>query len=680
MKRVKAWLGALALVLNAASLAHAQIKDPADLLPAQTLACVEFRHPDKLARETGMLIKGSSLEDMAATMAKFRAKLGKDERWWFFSEIGMMGLFVSPEMLSEFSRFQGGTLALTGVSKDKGPQWVGILLSGESNIPGLYMRAWVTLSDEMRSAGETEGVTVYREHSRVFVAPAPGQPPPQEKEGIAAALMPGMLIFGSSPEQVQGVIRRAKGKTSDPALSNVRAFKDAAKLRERPGIYAYSDLEALAGQMDDAIKTLGPQQKAEWSMFKTIVNPRAFRAATASLTVLNGNIELQAQVKIVPGQTSPLLDLLPDKKADVQLFQYVPRDHLVALSAGLGDGEKRWAKIVELIDALAKNAGQSDLNLPSKAIKEAQDDLKLDIGKDIFGKIKGVILGGALTEDAGTPLCVIQTTDDAAAKYLTETGLPKLARLGANEAAAPKRVEIEGWVIHSVSVRGLAGLVPLPDVFYGSHGDVVVVGGDAARVVAALKSGSKKTGLLSEAKYATALKEADGSITVGVVLLGSAIVSYFKDQESNQNQMAVPLRPNAPGGQPPAPPAPKLNDRAAKAVKELTQIVEPLPPLLFSLNRKDDAVVLEARQLGLKTVSTKLIDLWIDSALERQGERMGRNFGPGGGVKVAPPPPPAPPKEVKKDGDNKDKPSPDKDKDKPKPAADKPAKDKDKDR
>ena len=45
MKRIAPWLAAVVLLPALASFAHAQVKDPADLLPASTLACVEFRHP-----------------------------------------------------------------------------------------------------------------------------------------------------------------------------------------------------------------------------------------------------------------------------------------------------------------------------------------------------------------------------------------------------------------------------------------------------------------------------------------------------------------------------------------------------------------------------------------------------------------------------------------------------------
>jgi hypothetical protein len=642
MKRIAPWLGAVALVLSVTPFARAQVKDPADLLPAQTLACVEVRHPDKLAREIALLVKGSALEDMPATMAKFRAKLPKDNNFWLREELGMMAMFVSPEMLAEAGRFQGAVFALTGVSKDKGPQWVIVVLSGESNFPGLILRTYLSVDDQVRSAGEAEGVTVYQEHHRVWdaVPPAPpGAPPARNEplvvEGPAMALLPGALVFASSPDQVKDVIRRAKNKSNDPALSGLRAFRDTAKLRERPGLFAYADLEALAGQMDAAAKALTPVQRTQWDAFKTVVNPRAFRAATASLTLQNGNLELQAQVKTVPGQTSPLMALLPDKKADTQLLQYVPRDTVMSLSLGLGDGEKRWAQIVELLDAIAKNQGDSELNLPSKAIKEMQKEYGIDFGKDVAAKIKGAVVCGVAPENSWAPLCVVQATDASAAKYLAETALPTLAKIGGKEGEAPKKQQVDGFTVYTTAMPLLSRGA---SVSYGSHGDVLVLGLDAERVAAALKCGSKKEGLVSNAKYAAAVKEGDGSVAVGVVSVSSAVVGFFRMMELDQgprfNKVAPP--PGGPGGPPGGPPVvPKLSERGEKALKELTKIMEPLPPVVFGLNRKEDTLVLEARLTGLKTVATKLIDLWVDSALERQLERQ-RGFGVPGGVPPIP--------------------------------------------
>jgi hypothetical protein len=632
MKRVATWLAAVAVVLSAAPAARAQVKDTADLLPAQTLACIEFRHPDKLSREAAALLKGSALEDLTKTMARLRARAPKNSDdygyWWQYRDIGEFGMFLSPEILGEFGRAQGGVLAMTGVSKDKGPQWVGLILSGESNAPTLYMRAYISLSNQVQNAGEVEDVTIFRERRYIYEPRKPSgpgapdepfrEPERREEAGVAMAMMPGLIIFGSSPDQVKDVIRRAKGKSNDPALSSLRAFRDAAKLRERPGLFAYADVEALAAQVENTVPNMVAYEKANWEAFKTIVNPRAFRAAVASLSVENGNVELVAQVKTVSGQSSLLLDLLSEKKAELQLYQFVPRDAVATMSIDLGGGEKKWPKLVALLDALAKSRGDADANLPGKKLKDVEADGGINFAKDVAPKLKGALVCCGSVKDEMLPILVIQAADAAAAKYLVETALPKLAAAGAKEKLAPKKQDVDGFTVYSVTAPGLTH----GTFFYGSQGDTLVVGGDAQRVAAALKCGSKKEGLAGVKKFADALQEADGAIAAGVLSSGGLIESYFRQMEL-QPYGPDYTRPRFPDD----PPQPrmgerKLNGRQLKSLKELATIVEPLPPAVFRVNRKDELLVLEARQAGIKNISAKLIDHWVETMFQRGTERI----------------------------------------------------------
>ena len=127
-------IAAVLAVLTLAAAARAEVKDAAELLPAQTLACVEVRQPERLAREISALVKGSELDDMPAVMAKFREKLGDNMPFYFFNEAAMMSLLFSPEMINECGRVQGGVVAVTGINKD-GPELVGVVLAGDSNLP-----------------------------------------------------------------------------------------------------------------------------------------------------------------------------------------------------------------------------------------------------------------------------------------------------------------------------------------------------------------------------------------------------------------------------------------------------------------------------------------------------------------------------------------------------------------
>src|SRR5207244_1673198 len=108
------WVGsAAAAFLLLVGPVRAEVKDPADLFPSQTLAYLEFREPGRLAKEIGALVKGSVLENLPASIAKFRAEHPSNQ-FWMFQSVGMSGIFASPECIAELGRLQGAAVALTG--------------------------------------------------------------------------------------------------------------------------------------------------------------------------------------------------------------------------------------------------------------------------------------------------------------------------------------------------------------------------------------------------------------------------------------------------------------------------------------------------------------------------------------------------------------------------------------
>jgi hypothetical protein len=629
---------AVLVVLALAGFAHAAVKDVAELLPAQTLACVEVRQPERLSREIAVLLKGSELEDMPAVMARFREKLGdNNNQFWMFNMYAAESILVSPEMINECGRIQGAIVAVTGVTKD-GPEVVGVVMAGDSNFPTFFMRAMLTANFNVRSVAEVEGVRIYRQHSQVFRAPvAAGVPmaPQWEDQGPFMALLPSTIVYGSTVESIQDVVRRFKGKSSEPSLASVAAYKEAAKQRDKPGFFAYTDLAALAGRMDELGKNLGPFEE-QWRVVKAAVNPKAVLAATASLTLQNGVLELKSRVDLDPKQSSPLVDLLTAKAAPPDVLYFTPRDGLLTLSLNLNDGEKRWDKLLGLIDDLTKaqprEAGRSSA---SAGLRELEDRVKLNIAKDVLGKLTSAAVTldpeAALSPDGRpVPLLLLQATDADAAKLLEEQALPKLLGLASGKTPAAIRLEVDGRSIHDVAVGRLAGVLHMTDLYIGREGAFLAVGVNRKEVAAALNAGAKKEGLLGEEKTAGALKGLEDSAVVAVFSSAKEIVELFKQMERAPSVIAAPPFARVAVPAPLAPPIPKpaddqppkLSKRAEKTIADATKAVESLPPTVLSLSRKADGLTLEIRQSGLKNTTSRLIDLWIDATLERLLEQQ----------------------------------------------------------
>jgi hypothetical protein len=613
--RGRALCGA-ALLLALAGPAGAQVKEAAELLPAGTLAYIEARHPERLSRELAALTKGSAVSDMAATAAKFRERLGDARRIWLSEDISIFGSIFGPEWLAEGGRLQGAVFALTGISKD-GPEMVGVILSGSSNIPGLYLRTMLAADSSIRARGEVEGVTLYRDRRRDYRKERdfekkdfdrPRPPPVFYDSGPFYAIVPGGIAIGTETA-VKEVIRRAKGKSADPSLASVRAYKESARLRDRPGLFAYADLQALDAQMaqlKDAAR--------EWEQVKAVLKPQTFRSVTASLTLAGGELELQARLQLDAKQSSPLLDAFPGRKADVNLLHYVPGDAALGLVVGMSDGGERFQKLLALLDALGKQFGWRDL--PGQGVQELEKKTKLSLGKDVFGRIAsmGVVVEtrSVVPEKAmRLPMLVISATDAEAAKFLEETALPRLLAFaaGKDEVTLPTREKGQdvSELPHDLPMLGKA-------LYCGRQGRTLVIGQDRKRVSEVLIGGAREQGVLADKQVAAAVKALDAPLVVGVASAGQALVPLLRDLEMERPRRFKEEK--FPGGGAPPPPAkpPQVFDRY---IKDLEKAVGAMQPGVISVTRKADLWHLEFRQSGLREHAPRLINIWIESALER---------------------------------------------------------------
>lgn len=607
--------------------------DAADLFPAQTLAYLEFRQPDKLAREVAALLRGSAFDDMPAVLAQYREKRG-DNGMFFFEDyiVGYLGMFACPEVVAEFGRLQGGAVALTGFSKNMEPEIVGVLLSGTSNGPTFIMRTYLTVDGSVRKVDECEGIALYREKRMDFNAGKKDNTPPlpAQPRGPTYALLPDGFIIGSTTDSVKEMIRRLKGKTGDPALSSVAAFRDAATLRDKPGLFGYADLGALNIQLEEAIKNASAPVVLEWNRIKSLLNPKAGRQATLSFTLQNGSVELHARLSLDATETSPLLDLLPDKKASIDALHFVPKHAGSTVSVALSDGEKHWSKYLAVVEAMDKAEGKRGPT-SSQQIAELETAVNLKFGKDVFGKLSEAVLvldPLSLSAAHGNPLrlLVLTATDVDAAKAFEEDLVPKLATLIPPGQAKPTQETIQGQRISSLPLDMLG---PGTRLHYGRHGKMLVFGLIGPETAAALASGAKKGGLLEETKTATALKETGDASVVGVMSL-SSILPFFVPQES------TPFRA-IPGGAPPPPPKPGAVDPfKVKLTKELAKVTETLPPAILTIERKPDQVTLVLRQRNLKSASAKIINRIVDASLAKMLNPAA--FG-AVGTEIVPPPP-----------------------------------------
>ena len=583
------------------------VKDPAELFPPDTLLYVELTKPAAISDQVASLVRGSLLDDLPTFMYKWQEKRG--DRFFRDAEVfGIFSTFVGPEALAEVKRLQGAAVAITGVNKRAEPEVVGFVLSGESNVPGFIMRAVLSSAPFFRSVGQVEGVTIFREdmfgrlQQGQPLAGAAGEPVPMAAH---FAQLPGIVLIGSSKDSVADVIKRIKGKEKRLSLAGTAGFKDGAALRERPGIFFYSNPTRGTEQINVAVRAENNgNEPPAWAVTKELLNPKGMRSLVGSLSLGDGLCEFQLAAKFEPKQTSPLLELFVDQKIDFAALQAVPRDSAMTLHLPLADGEQRWQKLLTAADAVARASGGIGAT-PSEMVKEIESKLKTSIAKDIAGKITAITLTMPAKQDVPKngepmPMVIVTALNEDAAKRLEEI-VPAMIGLAIGDTIEPITETINGQKVRSLPASAMPWKAP---VHYCRVGNSLVIGQDR-KLVAASPGRELKDSLPADPRFAAAMKGHQQTALLGI-LQWDALLAL---------SLMPPLDPKAKAEE----------SDEVKNLKAFLGIVNKAPPLVISLTRGENETLLRVHQGGLKESAIKLIDAGLEFLL---------NGGSGG-----PPPP-----------------------------------------
>ncbi len=563
MKRHAVFAGAACLLLIVHGAASAEVNDLADLVPADTLNYLELHDPPRLARELHALVKGSYLQHPATFFAHHTRQRNKGN-----VEAFLLAWFCSPEFIDELGDWEGGCVALTGFTRSDNPIITGVLRTGRSRMVPLALRMALAASGEVHCIGRVEGVPLFQIGDaeqrkrpeiaqrmqdpavpllRLFHGPRapiaygialledmPVEEPEEKPEfGCFLALMPGVIAAGSTPEILSDTIRRLKGKFPNTSLATVPAFRGAAALRNRAGLFAWTDPPRLTRTLNDFLRRdlirrqdeirqrplakgekPNPAKRAaeirgaeaqhrretqEWTFFQTLVNPAAMRYATACMSLRDGEFSSVVEVRMKDRRTSPLLDVLPSERIGADLLRAVPGDAFCLFCLPLPDGPTALTRLLKLADAYAA-AGDDKTPPPSKTLRELEKSLKMHLRRDVLAKIKSagvaVHLVGQPEKEAGMyPVFVIEAVSEDAAKDL-EAALPRLYGAG-GKAAEPKQYTIEGQVVRSFTDNAADPDTKGPPAHYGRRGKLLVLGWHRGRVAATRRDSTCQKDLLN---------------------------------------------------------------------------------------------------------------------------------------------------------------------------------------
>jgi hypothetical protein len=675
--------GSACLLLALTTSANAA-NDLADLVPAHSLAYLELHDPPRLARELHALIRGSYLEHPAALFAHHPKRGNRNNE-----EAFLLTWFGSPELIDELGDWQGGCMALTGFTKNDYPEIIGVLRTGKSRLFPLGLRMALAASGDIRCIGRVEGVPLLQigdaeKRKRPQLARrtenpfAPlfqlGRTPgnsityriallddmpveePEEKPefGCFLALMPGVIAAGSTPEVLSETIRCLKGKSAAPSLATNPAFRAAAEMRQRPGLFGWIDPPRLTrlindfgrrelirrqdeirqrplakGQKRDPARQAAELHEAEaqyrremqeWAFFQTLTNPMAMRYAVAGWSLHNGEFSWRVEAHMKEKQSSPLLELLPSVKPGPDLLRAVPGDAFALFAVPLSEGPALLARLVKLADAYAA-AGAGGTPPPSKSLRELEKSLKLHLDRDVLAKINSAGVAVQFVQfvdkSVGTyPLIVLEATNEEAAKDLES--LPARLFGGGAKAGEPKRQTLEGQIVHSLAEAVAFPKIEGPPCHYGRRGKVVMLGWHRNTVAAALRDSDRKKDLLNLPR-GLATVNAEGPVSVLGAFSCRQLLSHLTQIGSQaDNQGASELR-------------------ALRYMREMSAPMATMPPTVFVVKRLADGLRIEFHQSDLPGASATVIDMALSWLLDE--EALGGLFNQRWQAPVAPAPP-----------------------------------------
>jgi hypothetical protein len=603
---------ALVSVLALPGAGVAQVKDLAALFPADTKAYLEINQIDQFVKELRPLLKGSVLEDLPGSLEKIRAKF--DEETGYYMRMMELTMILTPEALAEVTRLKGAAVAVTSMPKGPGeyPEIVGVVLTGESNVPGMFLRGMLTM-DRYHKVAEVEGIKIYRHRYRQFEEKVQGGPgfevrplakPKYHEVGPAIAIPPGAIVVGSTTESVGNVIKRMKAKAND-GLAAAADFKKAAAQRQEPGFFLYAELETLTGLFTlvnqpysgKAAKSMPPpvpredfdrkepvveaqpkEKPAQTPLGNLIASMKAFKTIAVNLTLKDGALEARGTVSFDTKLPSGWPDFFTRRTVDLNLFQYAPPHTRTVLALPLPDGEQFWNKLGKMAPTFETNIS---LTLGPGALDKITHMAMIDVAPlDVKDKTHG-------------PVWLLQMKDaDSAATLAKE----------------------------------LASNLKMPALAKGS---AIAVGMHRPQVELVLAAGAAKKGMLSLTKNANVLKGHDKAHLVLAFSPAQSMIDQLK-QEAERVRNWTPRKKKfekfkdfdfekkveevsfqQPTAQPESPQQ-RYAKHLDRIAAELAKANETLPPIVFSISKKDNHLTMVARQSNIQNAAARLVDGWME--------------------------------------------------------------------
>jgi tetratricopeptide (TPR) repeat protein len=334
---------------------------------------------------------------------------------------GQNRLAISPDLVDALLGVRGAALAITGLDPTRQrPAGVMVLHPGDMEV----VRGLI-------ETGLPAGATVL---------PPIGGFPAYEIESIYVTLTARLVLVGSSPAEIEGVLDRlrdpqAESLATDPQLADV--------LKDRHGelLFFCVNPQPLLPLLD-LLGPAGASQNRQVALAQALLDPKSLRALTGRMDLGDQGLSLELTLRLAEGHRNLVYNFFRRPAIDMQTLRCVPAGAAAFVALAMNAAPPEYA------EASSANTGA----LPVVTA--------LDIGREIFANINGIAVyalppSGTGAVPGGIPdLAATITVNDPAksqALWAEILGLVSLATGGPTIEGEP--AEIGGTPVRSYGMH-----------------------------------------------------------------------------------------------------------------------------------------------------------------------------------------------------------------------------------
>lgn len=289
---------------------HLVALDFASVMPKAAVAYVEIKRPGEIVRQlAGML---GLTEKSVAEALESRPGVQSTVPFHIPQEI-----VISPAIFDALGAFGGMAVAVTDIDIEGNgpPAAVAVIHHGDvTMLKGLLETAFQFAPTAEKIRGmPTFGAQV----------PEVGQ--------ITGVLTESLLIVGTGPGLVQGVVDRLQGKSGD-SLGASEQLRDSYEARRHGTIFGYVDLQKAIGLVK---KQLDDRDRDDFAKFNAFADLDSLRWATFSMGVDDGVLGWQLAVRLADDHHSLVYNFLRLTPMTRNCLKKVPDDAAAVFGLGL---------------------------------------------------------------------------------------------------------------------------------------------------------------------------------------------------------------------------------------------------------------------------------------------------------------------------------------------------------